>query len=253
MTTRRPRISKPAAKAVRAIAKAAVRKEAEDKFVGVQLLHNFNSTINSAGECYSLVPQVTIGTGDYQRIGDKIRGKYLYIKGTIQIDGSVMATLDKLPASTVRALILTQKNIKVGSDVSSRVDVAHLLKDNIGTGTARQFVGSQFDAIAPINKDLFRVHMDRKFKFNWENQQQPDTATGVPTTTWQSGNNRTKSFTCRIKCPNTLTFDDGNGSWPNNFAPFFCLGSVSDDGAAVFSVTTPWKVAVQSVMYYEDA
>jgi len=82
--SRKPRVSRPTAQAVRAIAKSVIRKEAEDKFVSVAQDQSFNSTITSPAECYPVMPAISIGTGDFQRIGDKVRGKYLYVKGHIQ-------------------------------------------------------------------------------------------------------------------------------------------------------------------------
>jgi len=238
-------------KAVRAIAKSVVRKEAENKFVSQNFNQLFNSTISSASECYALMPPVPRGDDDFQRIGDKVRGKGLYVKGYVQIGKDVAGNIYNVPPSTLRMMILSQKNIKVSTDVGTRADVAHLLKDNFATGTARDYAGNAYDNLAPINKDLFHVYMDKKVRFQWQNIQ---TGTGgIPDVTWQSGNNITRYFTCKIKVPATLTFDDGNGDYANNFAPFFGMGSVCDDGDTPFTLTTPWKVTVQSVLYYEDA
>lgn len=238
-------------KAVRAIAKQVVHKESENKFVSTSFNQLFNSTIASASECYPLMPQIPEGTGDYQRVGDKVRGRGLYIKGFVQIGKDVAGNIYNIPPSTLRCMILSQKNIKVSSAVQTQADVAHLLKDNYGTGTARDYAGGQLDNLAPINKDLFHVYMDKKIRFQWQNIQ---TGTGgAPTVEWQSGNNITRYFSCKIKVPATLTFDDGNGDYVNNFAPFFCMGSVCDDGDTPFTLTTPWKVVVQSVLYYEDS
>lgn len=240
---------------MRAIAKAVVKRESEDKFVSTAQNLQFNSTIGSAAECYAMVPQITQGTDDYQRIGDKVRGKYLYIKGMVQYDESYLNTVGVntyIPPVTCRALILSQKNIKVGSEVSTRVDVAHLLKDNVGTGTARSYAGTTWDNVAPINKDLFRVHMDKKIKLNWV-QHYSYTGGGNSTEAVGAGTDHTKYFSCRVKVPATLTFDNGNGSWPNNFAPFFCFGSVCDDGSSPYTVGTPFRVRILSTLYFEDA
>ena len=242
------------AKAVRKIATSVMRKAAEDKFVGTTSMTSHNSTITSASECYPMVPAITQGTGDYQRIGDKIRGKYLYIKGYVQYNDTYLNTVGVqgyIPPTTVRVMCLSQKNVKVASAVSSSIDVAHLLKDNIGTGTARSFGGQPFDCVAPINKDLFTVHMDKKIKFNWVNHYRASGS--IPTEALASGNDRTKYFTCRIKCPATLTFDDGNLDFPNSFAPFVCLGAVSDDGSGPFIAGTPYRLAIQSTLYFEDS
>lgn len=247
-------MSKPAAKAVRAIAKAVVKKEAEDKFVSDARDVSFNSTIASAAECYTVMPQISIGTGDFQRIGDKVRGKYLYIKGQVQYSEAYLNTLTQqyMPPVTCRVLILSQKNIKVGGDVSSRVDTAHLLKDNVGTGTARAYVGTQWDNEAPINKDLFKVHMDKKIKMNFIRYDY-FAGGGNAVQSQVVGNDRTKTFYCRIKLPATLTFDDGNSNWANNFAPFLCFGSVCDDGSTPYTAGTPFNVRWLSTAYYEDS
>lgn len=253
MKSRKPRISKPAAKAVRAIAKAVVKRETEDKFVSTEGAVLFNSRISSASECYPVIPQIPSGTQDFQRIGDKVRGKYLYVKGYVQLDQNYLNQASGtayIPPFTARLMILSQKNIKVGSDVSSRADVAHLLKDNVGTGTARPYNGGILDNLAPVNKDLFKVHMDKKFRFSWVQRgdlsMSGDTGFGI-------GQERTKYFTCRIKLPATMTFDDGNADWPNNIAPFLCFGAVNDDGTSAYTVGTPFRVGWLSTAYFEDA
>ena len=73
---------KPATKtAIRAIAKQVIRKEAEDKFVGgiVENSYTHNGQISNA-DIYPLLPPVAQGTGYNERIGHKIRPKYLSIE-----------------------------------------------------------------------------------------------------------------------------------------------------------------------------
>lgn len=246
-------VSKTAAAAVRKIAKAVVKRETEDKYVSTQGAVLFNSSITSSSECYPMIPQITEGTGDFQRIGDKVRGKYLYIKGYLQYNLNYLEFAvgnQYLPPVTARVMILSQKNVKVGNDVSTRIDVAHLLKDNVGTGTARPYNGGLLDNLAPINKDLFKVHMDKKIKLNWV-QRGDQTNTGD--TGFGVGNDRTKYFRCRIKLPASMTFDDGNLDWPNNCAPFLCFGAVNDDGTTKYSVGTPFRLGWISTAYFEDA
>jgi len=248
LTTSKPLRMKTA---IAKMVKQQISKAAEDKFAGITWTNAFNSTVGSSSECYPLVPDIAPGTGDNQRIGDKVKGKYLYVKGFVQWNGAFMRSSQYGPPCTVRAMVLSQKNIKVASAVQSSVDVAHLLKDNVSTGVARSYGGGMFDNLAPINKDLFRVHLDKKMRLNYQTAQ--TVPVGGVSPEWQSGNNLTKYFSCRIKVPNTLTFDDGNINVPNNFAPFFCFGAVADDNSGPFLVGTPWEVNVQSILYYEDS
>lgn len=249
--TYRKRKSSKFATAVRKIAKAVVHREAENKYVSYHNEQNFNGTVSSSSECYPLMPPVDQGTDDFQRIGDKIRPKYLLVKGFVQLNPNA-GQVKYMPPSTVRVMLLSQKFVKFSGDVSSKVDVAHLLKDNVSTGTGRPYSGTIFDNLAPINRDIFTVHLDRKMKFNWMSQQTQDSG-GNPSVGWQTGNDRTKYFTCKIKLPKTLTFDDGTGSYPNNAAPFLCFGAVNDDGATPWTLTAPYQVSWMATLYYEDA
>lgn len=238
-------------KIVRRIANRGV----EVKHVGQNVVNDaFNSSISAASECYPILPQVGEGTDGHQRIGDKINAKYLIVKGKLHYDNSISGTY--LPPSTVRVMILSQRNIKISSDVSSRVDVSHLLKDNIGTDVGRPYgstavpaVPNPFDNLAPINKDLFVVHMDRKFKMKAQIEKQ----LGDNNTVLGYSNQSTYTFVKKIRVPKTLHFDDGNGNVPNNFAPFVCMGSVLDDNTGQWVGSTPYRLVVQAELYFTDA
>lgn len=236
-------ISKPVAKAVRKIAAAAVSKAAEDKFVTVQDVQTFNQTITNVGDVQQIVPLVTPGFTDYQRIGDKIRGKYLYLKGKVQYDNDFIQS-SSIGPSTVRVLVLSQRTVKSASQIAN-VDILHILKDNVGTGSARAYTGGEFDNLAPINKELFTVHLDKKIRFNWHSEK--------ATTSDQVGNDRTKYFYCKIKCPKTMYFDPANGDAPVNFCPFMLVGGVNDDGQGAWTAGQPYRVAWSATMYYEDS
>lgn len=241
-------------RAVRQVVKETLQGQAETKWVSLADDISFNSTITSPGECYPLCPTVPQGVDDFQRLGDSIHAKYLIVRGKVQFNDNFLdvATTQFIPPQTVRVMILSQKNIKVSADVSSRVDVAHLLKDNVNTGAARPYSSSEYDNLAPINSDLFTVHMDKKMKWNWINHQIQAASPATSINTHQVGNDRTRYFYLKIKLDKTLKFDDGNGNYPNSFAPFLCVGAVSDDGSGGYSLTTPWKVTLLSTLYFTD-
>lgn len=238
-------------KFVRRIANRGV----EVKHIGQNVVNNaFNSSISASSECYPILPSVAEGTDGHQRIGDKINAKYLIVKGKLHYDNSVSGTY--LPPSTVRVMILSQRNIKISSDVSSRVDVEHLLKDNVGTDVGRPYgsttvpgVPNPFDNLAPINRDLFTVHMDRKFKMKAQIEKQ----LGDNNTVLGYSNQSTFTFVKKIRVPKVLHFDDGNGNVPNNFAPFVCMGFVLDDNTGQWVASTPYRLVVQAELYFTDA
>lgn len=256
-TAGRVTMAKPVVSAVKQIAKSVVSNNEETKYVSVQQDLSFNSRIQSASECYPLCPAVppgnANGTLDFQRVGSVINGKYLVIKGKLQYNNAYLDTAGTqfIPPSTCRLMILSQKNVMTSGDVQTKVDVAHLLKDNVATAVARAYDGGQYDNLAPINRDLFTVHYDKRVKLNWINHQVVLTDTGV-SISHNVGNDRTKYFYCKIKLGKKLYFDDGNANFPNRFAPFLCFGAVCDDGAAPWSVQTPYRLTFTSTLYFTD-
>lgn len=247
-TVRPAVLSAPVQATVKTMVKRAIHKESENKRVGsVGVDATFNSGI-AGNEAYSLLPPIAVGADGNQRIGDKVRPRSLIVRGTVQWDHA-FASANYCPPSTGRLLILTQKNIKVGTGGTiPGFDASHLLRDNIGTDVARQYNGGAFDNLAPINTDLFRVYMDKKVKL-LPYLNTPQAATQL----MAAGTTKTYSFSVRIKCPATLTYDDGNGNFANNFAPFFVFGAVCDDGTGPYTQSTPWRVRVSSILDYEDA
>lgn len=238
--------------ALRNLVKKVLRREEETKYVGQNVVDAaFTFNISSPAECYRLLPDVTVGTAGHQRVGDKIRPKYLIVRGHVQWDYSQYGNI--LPPTTVRLLMLTQKNIKTSSDIASRVDVAHLLKDNIATDVARAYTGTMYDNLAPINRDLFTVLMDKKIKLKMKQFLSGTAPTTSTQLTGIDGTQSTVAFYKKIKCPATFCFDDGNGNQPNNFAPFVCLGAVADDNSGAFTLGAPIRLTCQSVLYFTDA
>lgn len=228
--------------------KRILRREEETKHVGQNVINAaFNQTISSAGEGYRVLPDVSEGTDGHERIGNKVKGKYLIVKGHVQYDRSI--TDDYMPPSTLRLMILTQRDIKSSGQISTNFDYASLLKDNVGTDAARPYGGNMFDNLAPINTDKFRVLMDRKVKF----REHIVAGLGLTGFAQTQGTQVTYTFSKKIKVPATLHFDDLNGDTPNNFAPIFCMGAVSDDNSGAISLSMPYRVTVQSELYFTDA
>lgn len=191
-----------------------------------------------------------MGDADWQRQGAKITNGYLYIKGTVQYDPVGMVPDNtQLTPTTCRLMVLEQKNQKDSSMISSRTSVLSLLDPRLGTDAPTAYTGTFPSNEAPINKDLFRVLADRKFRFNWDYQGNFGTA-GVG-----AGSNLTKHFTLRIKCPKTLSYDPtvGSANQPVNFAPFLCFGYTYDTSVTPDFVSTAFKVRVLSTMYFKDA
>lgn len=221
-----------------------IARQSENKAVGWNVEANVqhNSAISS-GDCEPLVQQIVAGTSAQQRIGDRIKPKSLKVKGVVSFNSDDCTTSQNI---YVRVVIASQKNIKVGSDVAGgSVDALRLLRPALAGSDMVQFTGTTEQLNYPINKELFRVYYDRTFKLS----------SGVVT----GGSVETqplysKRWSYRFKqLPSALTYDDGNGDWANNFAPFVAIGYAFSDGSSPDTLTTRIISNTYSLLEYEDA
>lgn len=233
----------PARKRTTALVKQVISKLAEDKMIGWQLEDNVthNSPIGAA-DCVPVVQQIAPGVSAQQRSGDRVKPKSLTVRGIVSFTPDTCTTTQNV---YVRLLILAQKNIKVGNDVAAgSVDSAHLLRPGYVGGDQVSFDGTTKALNAPINTDLFRVYMDKTVKL---------TASLVAA----GGREAMPQYSARYsytfkELPANLTWDDGNGNWANNFAPFFCMGYAFPDGTADPVITQRLINNCSAFLKYED-
>lgn len=222
----------------------------ENKAVGwnVETCVSHNSAISSA-DCYPLVQQIAPGTGGtaQQRQGDRITPKSLVVRGVVALDNEDMNTSQDI---YVRVVIASQKNIKVGSAITGGVDASRLLRPAIAGSPEQPFNGNTQELTYPINKELFRVYMDKTFKLT--SAQVQSGVVGFGSVEANAGYSRRWGY--RFKSlPSALTYDDGNGDWANNFAPFVAIGYAFSDCTPPDTITTRIKSNTFSLLEYEDA
>jgi len=211
---------------------------------------NHNSAISGA-DCEPIVQQIVpidsaTGNTSGQRMGDRISPKSLVVKGVVSFRPDTCTTSQPL---YVRVVIAAQKSIKVGSQVlSGSVDTNRLLRPGFaGVGTDQvPFNGNTPEINYPINKDLFRVYYDKVFQLG----------TGIPSSGGYGDTpfpQYAKRWSYRFKeLPSALTFDEGNGDWANNFAPFVAIGYSYTDGTAP-DLITRLVSNTTSFLTFEDA
>jgi len=244
LKTRKPRMSKPAAAAVRKIVKKEISKNAEDKFVSLFQTANHNSSIGTA-DVYRLLPAITQGDDSHQRIGDSVRPKRLVVKFRAALPFNYWSNTQTFTVPyEMRLMILKQKNIKASGQLGN-FDSAHLLRPNFGSSTELSYDGSPQRHISPINKDLFEVLYDKKIYMKPQDVQRTNLGTYplLPNTV---------EITRIVKCPARLTFDDGNGNDANNFAPFAVVGYCKADGS-IDTINTALQLDVMSTIHFEDS
>jgi len=102
------------------------------------------------------------GTDQAQRVGNQIKLKRWIIKGFVTPSQSLSPGLDTTPydihgfIGTVKIMLLKTRN---NQPIST--DLTRLLQNG---ATAVPPLGSQFDVLYPVNKDLYKVYWTRTFK-----------------------------------------------------------------------------------------
>jgi len=227
------------------LVKRMISKDAENKSVGnvveEAVLHN--SAITS-GDCEPLIPEIAQGTDQFQRIGDKIKPKSLSVRGTLALNGSSLTGGYTNVPLQVRVMVLSQKDIKVGSQVlAGGVDTAHLLEPNLVGVNETDYSGTTINALLPANKDLFRVYYDKTFTLCGPQPEGTEAVTRFCV-----------NWAYRFKkLPASLTFDNGNGDYCNNFAPFVCIGYSFPDGSSPDSISRRLVSTCYAKLEYEDS
>lgn len=110
-----------------------------------------------------LIPAVSQGTGNNNRIGNTIRPKSCYIKGFVnckEYNGSTNITPSPV---WIRLMLVKALNVTYQGGAPGELDSA-IFK---GNGAALGFQGNMLDQTLEINTDLFRPLVDKKIKIGF--------------------------------------------------------------------------------------
>lgn len=240
---------------VKAVAKKVVSDQLEDKYatsgaapiVGAGYPVYFNAAIASSAECYALLPTIVQGTGSAQRIGDKITPKRLRVMFTVTANGSYQSSQINL----IRLMVLEDKSIRNLQQLTGTPIDTQLIDYG---GTVGGYTGIPNNNGHRINRQRYKVIKDVKKEVLSGFGTTPQLANAyVGTQVFVSGQ-QCHTFTVDIPTPAKLVYSRGTDGFPNNFAPFFCLGYVQPDGNAapdnlLTRVACNWVVQFD----YEDA
>lgn len=243
-------------KALREMIKKELRKNVETKHAyhasNNSALTFFNGGINSTGDMLQVVPNLSQGTADNNRIGDHIKGQKMNIKGYMRLDvnttGSSNTELCNVVARLFVVSLKSKQNYTEAS--SSATPLSGLLKKG---GTTVGFTGVLSDIYAPVNTDLWTVHADKRFYLNQSHLQNFNSTTNaiVPVET----KNIVKFFNINVKCKKLIKYDSNvsSGLLPTNFGPMFLLGYSFLNGASPDVINTRLGTQFDVMFAYEDA
>ena len=241
-------LSDPVKAGVLAVVRRMISKKAENKLIGNlvedEVLHN--SAIGAA-DCEPIIPEIAPldaagGSTARQRVGDRITPKYLKVRGVVSLNQSSPPT--GRADLYARVIIAAQKDVKTGAAIlGGGISANTLLRAGYG-GPANEvaFGGNTADMLYDINRDKFKVYMDKVVRLNQVGEgaiEQNGAYSFVYTYTFKD-------------LPTALTFDEENGNWPNNFAPFVAVGYCYSDGTAPDAVATKLIHTCYSQLQFED-
>lgn len=226
---------------VKSVVKKQLSKEIERKYAvitnqGTYLARNapqtFTSNILDTTSVYPLLPPITVGLENNQRIGDVIRPKSLVVKITLTANGS--PTTNSSEQLWARLFILRDKSIGQtynlkGTAVQPGTPVGTQLID-YGDGTSGAYQGLPGDNNYRVNRRQYHVYHDKLIKFQRGTGTLPQAANIVSFVGDQVYTSplATHQLTLRVPVPSTLKYDNQGGilasNWPNEFAPFMMLG-----------------------------
>lgn len=244
--------AKPSKTFVKKVQKV-IHKDVESKQAcNIYPLTAFNSGINSTGDLIPIIPAVTQGIQDNNRIGDQIRAQKLVIKGYLTMTQGLSTVLANARIG-VRLMLVYPKMYPSydGAVANAATWLGALLKSG---GTTHGFVGSTArDLFAPINTDAITCGYD---KVHYLSMPYYNVATSVGLVT-QDLRYSTKFFTITKNLRNSCyKYDSAFGSaglYPANKTWFLLAGYYHLDGSSADTVTTVLNVACDSILTYEDA
>lgn len=243
-----PKVSAPLRSAIKAIAKA----ELETKYSGETILNNtlVQAGASVPGGLIRMLPGVAGGTGDNERIGDKIEPVRAITRWVVHFKNNVSNTFEDLQYNL---LVLQVKGAKTATAVAG-LTANTLLRNGTGGNTdpavgvfsQQQFIEEVNNY--PVNTDQFTILKHFKHRF----------AKGSYDVTGAPGVNATSQIANASPCvtfeyswkPPKLDYNSNLDVLPTNHYPVFIHWvSVNDGGAYGGNLF----YGVRTDLYYKDA
>lgn len=212
---------------------------------------DFNSFVNTSSDILQVIPSISKGTNDNNRIGDQIRPQKMKLKAIIQLlpqDNSQPNAYRKI---WYRFVVLTPKPFaNLGSATANFATWAGSILKKGGTTTGLN--GDIVDYSADFNHDMVTVHYQKKGFLN-QGAFYGAAASGVVYPSDNVVHFFDKTFTFG---KNTVwKYDDSvsAGLVPSHTAMLAVLTYGFVDGSAADSLSTRVRLQFTSTLEYEDA
>lgn len=224
---------------VRTIVRREIARQAENKIIEGSLGPvNFYQPI-SAGVCTNLIPNISQGTTQGSRVGNKVRPKVFTLKMAINVNNQ----------STIYTPAYVDIYIfkyKPGALFPSASLPSNAMDNFLQLGSAStSYTGAIMDGLRYVNKDVFTVvYRKRLLMYN------PLNGTGVQGSTANINPCRTLSINLTKHLKKTLMYNDNN-TYCTNDDLWLAVGSTQTDGTLIPIVQIgSWSCV--ATMQYED-
>lgn len=200
----------------------------------------FNQQANSSGDCLRLIPQVGTGTGQGQRVGNKLKMQSLHIRGALTF--TLGQTSNANIRIGVRMMILKAKRFadwqQTQSDFAS--SYTRLLE-----GSVNGLNGDLANFNSPPNRDYFSIVKDKRYTMSLSLGTSP-----------QQVAQSVKTF--KFKVPyskKSLTYDENYSSTdPVDYPYVMILSYTKLDGSLPDSTATTYLTCqYTTTLRYKDA
>lgn len=233
------------------LVKRIVTGQLEKKFVSnATNSANFNSGISVIGDLKALVPQVTSGTGSWQRLDQRITPLRLTTTWHFAFNDGITRSMNIL----VTLYCFHKKNVKYVPDMAQDVTTNGIQLLAAGnSGIVQPFNGYVSESALPLNKDSYTLI--KKYTFQLCNNvgfPNGDTTAGNAPNVGLAASHKKISLT--LKTPKQLTYKPASGIvYPDGFAPFWAVGYAHIGGQAPDAINTDLNVSWNTQMTYTDA
>lgn len=245
------RIARKGSSALTQAVQRVVVGQLEKKFVSSsQFAQGFNSGISVLGDMKALVPQISTGTGSWQRLDQRITPLRLTTTWHFAFSDTITRSMNIL----VTLYCFHKKNIKYVPDMAQDVTTNGIqLLASGNTGVVQPFNGYITESDLPINKDSYTLI--KKYTFQLTNN------VGVPNGDTTAGNAPNvsleashKKISLTIPTPKQLSYKPSSTVvYPDGFAPFWAVGYAHVGGSAPDAFNTDLLVSWNTMMTYTDA
>jgi hypothetical protein len=207
-----------------------------------------NTITNNNTDLLQLIPYISEGTADWQRIGKTIRPVSFTVKGTIRITGSLVASVaSPMTNLDVYLYCLQHVQLKDYTNLRARNDFSQLLETAEGSTT--RFLGNALDGMMPVADGYYQVLSRKKIQLKYGGANLPG---GTLTTPVSVANAHfwSNDFTFNLSkhIPKKLVYPEDDVTLPatvynapTNSSPFMAIGFVDEQvGNPAGSLVRPW-------------